>query len=175
LYDLIRVGLLVRTGWTAPRNIRWSQIGLDNEFASGRISAGMERDTGWLQIEVAGLNQCLTLQRLPRHYGGGQWYFVCPVTSCLCSAVWMPPGGAMFAARKAWQGVAYRSQLQRPFERALAQGHAMRRRLGGLALAGYGREDPPKPRWMRRRTYERMLELSRRYERLAYRAAGFPT
>jgi hypothetical protein len=46
-------------------------------------------DRGSLKIVVIGrLEQRLDLIAEPRHFGGRQWYFVCPITARKCSVVW---------------------------------------------------------------------------------------
>jgi hypothetical protein len=44
---------------------------------------------------------------------------------------------------------------------------ALRASLGGSNWAGIDEFDPPKPKWMRWRTYQHVIERSRRYETIA--------
>jgi hypothetical protein len=68
----------------------------------------------------------------PRHFGGRQWYFECPVTGRLASVLWRPNGASRFASRQAWGNrVAYRSQYLDPTGRCASckgkdQGEAVR-------------------------------------------------
>jgi hypothetical protein len=58
------------------------------EIATGIISANMSgQSEGWLRIQLGKLDQWITLVTRPRHFGGKQWYFVCPVTNRLASVV----------------------------------------------------------------------------------------
>lgn len=67
---------------------------------------------GWLRIQIGELVQTIILIPRPRHFGGHQWYFVCPVTNRYCSVVWMPPGATRFCSRQTWRRqVAYASQF----------------------------------------------------------------
>jgi hypothetical protein len=160
----------VRPGMqTGPNSIRWSYTYTDEEIASGSLSASMENEhDGWLRIQIGQLDQWIPLHRRARHFGGGQWYFECVRTGRLCSTVWMPPGARSFASRQAWgRQVAYSSQFQTWYDRALTQGQGLRSKLGGPEWAGYCGDDPPKPKWMRWRTYNRILERSYRYEEIA--------
>jgi hypothetical protein len=156
---------------TGPTPIRWNYDYTGEVVASGLISASMgDPNEGWLRIQIGSLDQSLPLRRQPRRYGGGQWYFQCIKTGRLCSAVWMPPGARCFASRQAWgRQVAYGSQFQTWYDRALSQGQGLRTKLGGPEWAGYNGDDPPKPRWMRWKTYNRILERSYEYESLADR------
>jgi hypothetical protein len=66
----------------------------------------------------------------------------------------MPAGGGIFASRKAHR-LAYRSQRQSPYDRAISQAFKRRRRLG--ADGGLG--DPiDKPKGMRWATFDRKMD-----------------
>ena len=43
-------------------------------------------------FQLGTLDQWITLVPRSRHFGGHQWYFVCPVMNRDCSVVWLPPG-----------------------------------------------------------------------------------
>ena len=43
----------------------------------------------------------------------------------------------------------------------------MRATLGGPDWAGYNGDDPPKPKWMRWKTYNHILDRSHEYEAVA--------
>jgi hypothetical protein len=123
---------------------------------------------GWLRFYSSTTDQQLTLHRIPRHFGGGQWYFLCPVTYRRVSVLWRPPGASRFASRHAWgRRVAYQSQYESPRDRTLHQGQKLRAKLGGWDWAGCCGDDPPKPKWMRWKTYNRILDRSYEYERIA--------
>jgi hypothetical protein len=63
--------------------------------------------------------------------------------------------------------VAYSSQFQTRYDRALRAAQSLRIKLGGPDWAGFNGDDPPKPKWMRWKTYDRILERSYRYESIA--------
>jgi hypothetical protein len=48
-------------------------------------------DFGWLQINMENFQQCVELILMPRHFGGGQWYFVCSELNRPASVLWRPP------------------------------------------------------------------------------------
>src|SRR5215207_2843863 len=101
LEDGLRLDLnkLAREGFWPRRNnplivsTRWTS-NLRGEMGNALITVQKEgEDRGSLKIVVLGrLEQRLDLIAEPRHFGGRQWYFRCPVTSRKCSVVWMPPG-----------------------------------------------------------------------------------
>ena len=72
------------------RYIRWTYTYTDEPIAQGLLSADMSNDSsGWLRIQIGKLDQKITLQRLPRHFGGGQWYFLCPYRRIRGSVAWI--------------------------------------------------------------------------------------
>ena len=119
-----------------------------------------------MKIVIGKLDQRLELVAQPRHFGGRQWYFQCPVTRKRCSVVWMPPGASRFFSRQAWgKQVAYSTQFESPFERALTAREKVKSRLIG-DLDPRDWELPPKPKWMRWTTHERWAEKFRSQERI---------
>jgi hypothetical protein len=102
------------------------------------------------------LDQRLELIAQPRYFGGQQWYFKCPVTHRKCSVVWLPPGANRFCSRQAWgKQVAYSTQFESKFDRAITARQKVKSRL--IANLNPREWDlPPKPKWMRWNTYERL-------------------
>jgi hypothetical protein len=74
------------------------------------------QEEGWFRFEADGLDQRIILVARPRHFGGAQWYFICPVMNRRASVLWMPPGAERFCSRQTWGGrvIAYRSQFLGP-------------------------------------------------------------
>jgi hypothetical protein len=68
--------------------------------------------------------------------------------------LYLPSGAFTFASRQAYR-LAYRSQRETPYDRALRRGFKLRGKLG--ADGGMG-DYVPKPKWMRWPTYDRKLE-----------------
>src|SRR5262245_61943495 len=164
------IRLLARRGWiasgsaTGPHSIRWLNSS-GGVIASAWISADMQSDSdGLLHIRIGDLEQTITLVTLPRHLGGRQWFFVRPVTNCRASVLWLPRGAQQFASRHAWPGrVAYRSQFMTPMDRAYLGKERIKRRLIG-ELDPQEWDLPPKPKWMRWKTYHRYVERFDRYD-----------
>jgi hypothetical protein len=122
-------------------------------------------DRAYLRIVIVGKpEQRLELIAEPRHFGGKQWYFRCPVTGGKCSLVWMPPGADRFCSRQAWgKQVAYSTQFESTFHRALTAREKVKSRLIGDLDPRYW-DLPPKPKWMRQHTYDRLAEKYLFYE-----------
>ncbi len=167
LYRLAKQGF-VRPGYTTGENfIRWSYVCTDEEIASGVITAGMEHaQDGWMRVQLGKLDQSITLRAVPRHFGGRQWYFICPDTGRRVSVLWYPTGARHFASRHAWRGqVAYKSQFETPEDRAhRGQSKIMARLTGNTGSTDWN--FPEKPKWMRWHTYNRHVEKFEAYDEM---------
>jgi hypothetical protein len=164
LNRLARQGIIKPGAITGPVGIAWTNGG--QEIASGYITADMSGErTGWLRIRL-GQEQCIYLVARPRHFGGRQWFFICPHLHSRATVLWMPPGAHSFACRERWGSrVAYASQ----FKDRIARGHqgAAKVKARLCSVGGFDPDQwdlPPKPKWMRWRTYNRMVERFDRYE-----------
>jgi hypothetical protein len=167
LNKLARQGLVRPGASVGPCFIRWFSTYWDEEIASGRISANMEGEyEGWLRIQIGGLDQTIILVPRPRHFGGQQWYFVCPVMNRYASVVWMPPGATRFCSRQVWgRRVAYATQFADPDNRA----HIGQAKIKSRLIADLNPDEwdlPPKPKWMRWPTYNRFVERFDSYEEI---------
>lgn len=175
LNRLMRKGFLSPGARTGPRLLVWSYTYTGDQVASAWLSSDLTSPfNAWVKIEYGDRAQTIHLHRQDRHFGGGQWYFFCPRTNAHCSVLWLPPGATSFASRKHWgRRVAYGSQFEAQHDRALSQAQAIRYRLGGPDYAGIDEIDPPKPKGMRWRTYDRLIAKSRRLEGIADERAFF--
>jgi hypothetical protein len=165
LNQLARQGLIRRGATTGPRFIRWTRSYIGEEIAGGWISADMLGEIeGSVRIRIGELDQTIILIARRRHYGGQQWYFMCPAMNHPASVLWMPPGARRFASRQAWPGqVAYNSQFMTADERAHLGKSKIKSRLIGV-LDPDEWDLPPKPKWMRWKTYNRYVERFDAYE-----------
>jgi hypothetical protein len=170
LNRLIRQNL-VRPGAAWGSTIRWNYRYSGGEVSSGSIKADMTYERrGWLQIVVGGVVQTIDLVSAPRHFGGRQWYFLCPRTIRRVSTLWRPSGSSIFASRQTWgRQVAYGSQFETPHDRALSMAQDIRYDLGGKdhvsIIDGFL---PPKPKGMHWRTYEAKIKQCETYEAISF-------
>jgi hypothetical protein len=76
----------------------------------------------------------------------------------------MPPGAHRFCSRETWKRqVAYASQFADPDNRA----HLGRAKIKSRLIANLDPDEwdlPPKPKWMRWRTYDRLMKKFNAYE-----------
>ena len=94
------------------------------------------------------------------NYGGRRAWFICP--ACGRRVAILYDGGA-FGCRRCY-GLAYNSQRQSAFDRAISRAQAIRRKLGG---SGNLIEPLPwKPKRMHWRTYQRLCSEAAQRERV---------
>lgn len=158
--------LIYRGAHSGPTSIRWTSS-YWGEIASGRISACMlDQPEGWLRITLGSLDQTIILLPQRRHFGGTQWYFMCPTLNHPVSVLWMPPGARTFRSRQAWgRQVAYVSQFVGETDRIWrAKGRIKAKLIADLDPDEW--DLPPKPKWVRWRTYQR---YEARFDRLEAR------
>jgi hypothetical protein len=170
LNHLSRNGFIKFGGHVGTRGIAWRNSH-QGEVASGVITADMtDPSNAWFRIAIGGFVQQITLVSRPRHFGGHQWFLVCPVTGGLATVLWKPPGASRFCSRQAWgRQVAYRSQFQDAATRAQFGKERIKARLIG-DLDPDEWDLPPKPKWMRWKTYNRYIERFDDYEERFYGA-----
>jgi hypothetical protein len=170
LNQLARKGFIKFGGNIGIRGITWSNS-YWGEIASGLITADMtDPSHAWFRIAMGRFAQQIGLVSRPRHFGGRQWFFVCPATVSLASVLWKPPGASKFCSRQAWgRRVAYRSQFQDAADRAYLGKERIKARLIG-DLDPNDWDLPPKPKGMRWATYNRYVERFDDYEEMLDKA-----
>jgi hypothetical protein len=164
---MARRGIIRPGSATGPVRTCWTNKVTGEEIATGIITADMSGTSeGSFRIQVGRLDQHITLLARERHFGGRQWYFLCPDLNRAASVLWMPPGAHSFASRQHWgREVAYASQFMDRENRAHCGKAKINSRL--CAMGGFNPDEwdlPPKPRWMRWRTYRRAEEKFDGYE-----------
>jgi hypothetical protein len=167
LNKLMRQPLLLPGCRVGPYRLRWTNTYTGEEVTTASITANMGPEQGWLRIQLGSLDQCVDLVSQPRHFGGRQWYLECPVTYRRCTTLWMPPGATRFLSRQAWgnRRVAYASQFLDLDNRA----HRGKAKIKARLIADLDPDEwelPPKPKWMRWRTYNRLVEKFDAYEEI---------
>lgn len=102
-------------------------------------------------------DQRVEMATTPCRFGGRRWWWVCPATGRRCAKLYLPNGGTRFLGRgPGAYRLPYASQSASPMERSHGRLARLCRRLG----ARYDCADdppPPRPKWMRHRTYARMV------------------
>ena len=101
---------------------------------------------------------------VPCRFGGRRPYFLCPGRGCGRRVTKLHGGGTYFLSRHCYR-LAYASQCEDHFDRALRRANNIRMRLGGEP--GTASLFPERPKGMHRRTYERLQSEVWRAEMLA--------
>ena len=153
---LIRDGFIRRDAF-ARSFIRWSPS-YWGEIATGSVTSDLTGNFhGWFEIEIGGRAQRLSLVACPRPFGGRQWYFICPQLGRRASVLWRPPGAYRFPVGRVGgrHVLAFASQFHDASGRAhLGQSRIKSRLIGNNDPDEW--ELPPKPKWMRWATYNRL-------------------
>ena len=163
LHHLIRTGSF-QLGATVTGSLTWTNSITGEQRASIGYEAHMGEEAGWVCLYYTTTNPWtgektehdyrVELATTPQTFGGRRWWWVCPRRGDLVAKLYKPGGSAIFASRKAHR-LAYRSQRQSPYDRAISQAFKRRHRLG--ADGGIG--DPiDKPKGMRWATFNRKME-----------------
>jgi len=168
LNHLARRGFVEFGANIGVRGITWTHS-YWGQVARGIISAEMsDPHHAWLRIQIGESVQRITLVSRSRKFGGRQWFFVCPATGGLATVLWKPPGAARFCSRQAWgRQVAYASQFLGRDSRAHHGQSKINSRL--CSIGRFDPEDwnfPPKPKWMRWKTYNRHEQKFDDYEEI---------
>src|SRR5262245_25966175 len=123
--------------------------------------------------ELVEIDETFYLQRFPQPYGGFRWYFICPSSNRRCSVLFKPPGSRRFRSRRGFRcRLQYRSQQLSPMSRyqhgaAKAAKRVLRKGPREWREEYEDWEFPPKPKWMRWKTYNRLDEKAQAYEQAA--------
>jgi hypothetical protein len=97
------------------------------------------------------------------NYGGSRWWFKCPAIGC-GRRVGVLYGGRVFICRKC-RDIAYESQNERGYNRALSKAQKIHKKLGG---SGCTMDYVPKPKGMHWKTYNRLMHQMQSYEMISY-------
>ena len=120
-----------------------------------QVEIRLDEEGGTLVVSSGGRTQTFTLTAQERHFGGQQYYVICPRTGKKVRVLYRPGGAPYFASRHAWgRGAGYASQFLDPMGRAWRTKAKVKQRLLGDADPDEW-DLPPKPKGMRWRTYAR--------------------
>lgn len=162
LPKLIRDGLF-RPGCAWGGSIVWTNTTTGERVGSIAYEAHLGEESGRVRLHYTTTRRgeerresdyWIGLATTPQPFGGRRWWWICPRTGRRVVKLYLPSGAFTFASRQAHR-LAYKSQRETNYDRALRRAFKLRGRLG--ADGGIG-DYVPKPKWMRLRTYDRKLE-----------------
>jgi hypothetical protein len=88
------------------------------------------------------------------HFGGLRWWFVCPHLNRRVRRLYLPLGGRHFWSRRAYR-LAYASQRETKYDRAMRRARKLCLRLDGDPANDEYPDKPPRMRWV---TYNRLMD-----------------
>ncbi len=110
------------------------------------------------------IEQKIQLTRVRAGFGGYRWYFLCPRSGRRVAKLYLPNGARIFASRQSYRMI-YASQQEDALGRAQRAALRVWRRLGGDPHDWVPDAEPPlKPKWMRWKTYDQLVERLERAE-----------
>jgi hypothetical protein len=150
---LLRPGTWFPWGWYTRDGAQVASINVQVQQGRVLLSYRIRRQgEDWQDIE-----EPVSLAWTPCHYGGRRLWFICPgvVNGRVCGrrVAILYSAGRYFLCRQCYN-LAYESQREDDATRLVSKAQKIRRRLGGSA--SLIEPFPPKPRYMHRRTYERL-------------------
>jgi hypothetical protein len=171
-YLRIDVRYLHREGLLEPGRhftLRWTR----NDIERGTIQGRAEHNFIVLSYkhcrpgsdEWAAEQSPVAIIRSRCNYGGLRPWFLCPARGC-GRRVAILYGGGIFVCRHCLR-LAYETQRDQPFERALSRAQAIRMKLGGSG--SMADPFPDKPKGMHWRIYERLREEHDRASEFSFR------
>lgn len=149
---------LLKPGWRF--DWQWQS---DNQAAVGVTVRVEERQVvlayrcEWDDGSQVHLEYPVILDWTPCPFGGGRYWFRCPMEGCGRRVAILHWGSSRFACRRC-QGLAYSSQREDAIDRNLRRARKIKLKLGGH-VDSMG-SCPKKPKRMRWRTYERLIAES---------------
>lgn len=148
------------TAWTwttSGQTEPWARVLVTMRLEHMRGEARFQFDVAHASRPTGPQDQTVQMEATPCRFGGRRWWWLCPATGRRCATLYLPNGGTAFLSRgPGAYRLAYASQTASAMARSHARLARIHRRLGGH----YAYADdplPPRPKWMRRSTYERHL------------------
>jgi len=164
----LNLNTLIREGLFCPNQDRRGSIGWTNSTTGERVGwigyhADLGQQHGRVRLTYTSTHPWsgekrqsdygIELTTTPQPFGGRRWWFICPRTGDLVSKLYLPPGAASFASRRAYR-LSYRSQRESPSDRAINRAFRLRRKLGSDGGIGQSILEPKGMRW---RTFNREI------------------
>lgn len=143
--------------------LRWTRSGEAKPWAAVRVrlmlhphagTARLTYDVEHISHRTGPQDYEVQMETTPCRYGGVRWWWLCPATWRRCAVLYLPNGGYRFLSRgRGAYRLAYASQREGWLDRAHGRAAKLHRKLGSDYNLGLG-PDVPRPKGMRRATYE---------------------
>jgi hypothetical protein len=162
LNKLIRDRLFRPGSWSG--SLVWTEVYTGRRTADLRYEVHMAAERGHVRLRYTTTDPWsgekrhhdypIELATTPQPFGGRRWWWVCPRLGDRVSKLYLPAGASIFASRKCFR-IAYHSQREAPYDRAIGRAFKLRRRLGSTGGIG---DEIDKPKGMRWATFDRKME-----------------
>ena len=149
-----------------PSRLRWARHGEAEPWAEVEVALTLHREhaVAALRFDIEHWSnrtgpqaQRVDITSTPCRFGGRRWWWLCPRTGRRCGKLYLPNGGTLFLSRgRGAYPLAYASQNGSPMDRSHARQRRLYARLGG-EYEYSEQPPPPRPKGMRRATYERTV------------------
>lgn len=163
----LNLSKLLRDGLFGPASFRagsivWTNTSTGEQAGSIGYEAHLGQESGRVRLKYTTTrwngerresDYWIQLETTAQPFGGRRWWFICPQTGVRAAKLYLPDGAFTFASRRAYR-LAYPCQREPAHYRALRRAFKLRGKLG--AEGGIG-DYVVKPKWMRWRTFERMM------------------
>ncbi|TCZ64304.1 hypothetical protein [Roseicella aquatilis] len=144
--------------WTGHGEIEpWARVLVTLRMDACRGEARLQFDVDHYSRRTGPQDQWVMMETTLCRYGGRRWWWICAATGRRSTKLYLPNGGTRFLSRgPGAYRLAYASQNGGEMDRSHARLARLHQKMGGE----YHRpDDPPpaRPKWMRRRTYARLV------------------
>jgi hypothetical protein len=140
-----------------PGNTGILKASLRHPIATVQIIAKVESDTGCIGLvfETNGkvVIQKVTIVRRSTQVAGGTWLIECPETKKMVRSLYLAPGQQRFRSHHTLS-LTYRTKSMNALERCLHRCEKLMTQIGATDFL----DSPPRPKYMRRRTYQQICE-----------------
>jgi hypothetical protein len=171
----LNIDRLIRRRWLVPGARSHGTVSWTNNWGEHAGSVGYEANLidprdAWIRLKFTAadywtderhdVDQLIWLTTTQPHFGGARWRFVYDNRRVGC--LHLLPGSRRFASRRAYR-LAYSSQRGTAIDRA----HRGEAKIKARLISDLDPDEwdlPPKPKWMRWRTYNRYVEKFNHYE-----------
>jgi hypothetical protein len=144
-----------RMGWARCGEAEpWAWVEVHVEAHQDHASATLRFDIDHISRPTGPQVQRIGIVSVRCGFGGLRWHWVCPATGRNVRYLYLPNGGTQFLSR-----AAYKLRWQTTCSTKLAKSHLRLARIAkklGAEYRGFSHEPPPRPKWMRWWTYERL-------------------
>ena len=159
--------------------LTWTNTYTRKEIATVGLTICAGSDDNWLRLnysvtrsaeEPFEVSDTFQLDNFAQPFGGHRWYIICPTTGSRCQCLYLPRGATHFRSRLGFRcRLQYHSQQQNLPTRLMESGRGIAAKVLGAGPRAWREKYrdwnfPPKPPWMRWKTYNREFARWQSYE-----------